>query len=633
MKKAAALLTALLVISCAFAAQAQDWPRLYSEILPLECTPARYLANDPDSHNYSLLDAGGSVLEENYISWCGIFREGFAPVGSPDSLEDSAFINASGELITGFDFHNGGWYGERSFSEGLACVVFAETGRYGCINTAGETVLAPEYEWLGSFREGLACFRGENDLYGYINSAGETIIEPLYTDAEAFSCGRAAVMDQDHRWGFIDTAGEVVIPMQYALAGSFSEGLAAVEQPDGYKGYIRTDGSFAVEPAYCSAAEFVNGYAVTTTGDPSADISFAGPDDGWYQGVIDAEGRVVIPHIYDSVYIQRGANITPAETTAAARLGDAFHFYRFENGRVLRTGGLVRSYDAWDRLKDAALADPAEPCIELNAAQPPCILSMQPLAGLQYRLLQSAAYEINRINAFNSGLHNLLFHPSGMDYDLGLLHTGYGDLMLACEPALAELSADGLDVQPVARDALIFLAAEDCPVDNLSTDQLRRIYSGEITDWSELGATRSLPVTAYLPDGSDWTGMVFSNVLQGVIPARPPQEYIESEYGDTLENCMFRAIPGGLGCEMRSLLEGADMSGMKILTINGAAPTPENIACGAYPLTAEICAITREGDDDPNLQILLNWLASDPGRELFSACGLVPAPNQGDQHA
>ena len=71
------------------------------------------------------------------------------------------------------------------------------------------------------------------------------------------------------------------------------------------------------------------------------------------------------------------------------------------------------------------------------------------------------------------------------------LMAGMADLVLAAEPApevLAELEGEGRWLlTPFATDALVFVVNRDNPVDGLTADQVRRIYTGEITNWSQVG--------------------------------------------------------------------------------------------------------------------------------------------------
>ena len=124
-----AALAVLLMMSVASAAVKPDWCADYARVLPLDCEPKRYLVKVEGDECWTLLDADGGVLQERYVmGFDPDFREGLSIVFDPEDVSLSGFMNTAGELITGFDFYNGGWYCDHLFSEGLCCVQFASTG-------------------------------------------------------------------------------------------------------------------------------------------------------------------------------------------------------------------------------------------------------------------------------------------------------------------------------------------------------------------------------------------------------------------------------------------------------------------------------------------------------------------------
>ena len=82
-----------------------------------------------------------------------------------------------------------------SFSDGLALVKDAESGRYGYVNTGGELVIPFDYLVAGSFAEGKAWVIPPDAEYrrGYIDTSGTMIIEPQFIGSRRFSEGFAAV--------------------------------------------------------------------------------------------------------------------------------------------------------------------------------------------------------------------------------------------------------------------------------------------------------------------------------------------------------------------------------------------------------------------------------------------------------
>jgi actin-like ATPase involved in cell morphogenesis len=110
--------------------------------------------------------------------------------------------------------------------------------KYGYIDSAGQLVIQPQFDFGGEYREGLAAVK-INDQWGYIDQTGQITIPPQFdfsedenqdddaTNYRSFSEGLAAVRING-KWGYIDQTGEVVIEPKFMWAYDFSEGLAAV---------------------------------------------------------------------------------------------------------------------------------------------------------------------------------------------------------------------------------------------------------------------------------------------------------------------------------------------------------------------------------------------------------------------
>ncbi|HYG79521.1 MAG TPA: WG repeat-containing protein, partial [Pyrinomonadaceae bacterium] len=111
------------------------------------------------------------------------------------------------------------------FSEGLAPVqTGGQNPRRGFIDNAGKLVIAPQFDAVESFREGLAVVMVERK-YGFVDKAGRVVIKPQFEKAYPFHDGLALVII-NNKHGFIDRKGKVVIPARYQNAYHFSEGLA-----------------------------------------------------------------------------------------------------------------------------------------------------------------------------------------------------------------------------------------------------------------------------------------------------------------------------------------------------------------------------------------------------------------------
>lgn len=189
---------------------------------------------------------------------------------------------------------------------------------------------------------------------------------------------------------------------------------------------------------------------------------------------------------------------------------------------------------------------------------------------------------------------------------------GTADLIFCAEPADYQLeyaAERGVELvfRPIGKEAFVFVINAKNPVDNLTCEQVRGIYSGEYDNWSELGGENT-PIAA----------------LQR-IKGSGSQSVMESFMGDTpivkdYDTFLGRAI----GFSFRYYVEGiVDKGGVKLLSLDGVAPTKENIRSGSYPVISEIYAIYRADDQSENLALLLEWICGEEGQRIIDETGYV----------
>lgn len=201
----------------------------------------------------------GNVVIDLQFNSASNFSEGLAAVREGE--DKWGYINNTGELVVPYQRYGYiYWDSPGEFHEGRASIL--SEGKYGFIDTKGNVIIEPQYNFPANFSEGLAgVFKDFNVTY--INKSGEAvIITGVNGHYREFSEGLAAVMS-DGKWGFIDKTGKLVIDYQYTEAYNFSGGLAAVkiEQYDKF-GYIDQSGKTVIEPKFLDAKDFHEGLAL-----------------------------------------------------------------------------------------------------------------------------------------------------------------------------------------------------------------------------------------------------------------------------------------------------------------------------------------------------------------------------------
>ncbi len=161
---------------------------------------------------------------------------------------------------------------------------------------------------------------------------------------------------------------------------------------------------------------------------------------------------------------------------------------------------------------------------------------------------------------------------------------------------------------PIGLEGFVFFVNEDNPVNDLSADEIRKIYSGEYTNWSQVGGANRIinPITRLSGSGS--------------------QTAFEAFMGDTEvgKKSLFSVVGGSIGFSFRYYMDGiVENDSVKMLSLNGVYPSAENIKNRTYPIVAQFYAIYRADNDNENIPVLIEWLLSDEGQRLIEECGYV----------
>lgn len=161
---------------------------------------------------------------------------------------------------------------------------------------------------------------------------------------------------------------------------------------------------------------------------------------------------------------------------------------------------------------------------------------------------------------------------------------------------------------PIGLEGFVFFVNEKNPVDNLTAEQIRKIYACEYTNWAEVGGADRIinPVTRLEGSGSQTAFEAFMGDYE--IGRKSPL-----------------AITGGsIGFSFRYYMDGiVENDAVKMLSLNGVEPSAENIQNGSYPIVAQFYAIYRADNNNENIPALIDWLLSEEGQTLIEETGYV----------
>ncbi len=161
---------------------------------------------------------------------------------------------------------------------------------------------------------------------------------------------------------------------------------------------------------------------------------------------------------------------------------------------------------------------------------------------------------------------------------------------------------------PIGREAFVFFVNKNNPVANLTTQQIRSIYAGEYTNWSEVGGDNRVinPVTRLSGSGSQSTMDAFMGE--------------QNQY----KKSIFAITGVSIGFSFRYYMDGiVENEAVKMLSLDGVYPSAENIQNGSYPIISEFYAIYRADNANENIPILIDWILSEEGQTIIEQSGYV----------
>ena len=218
------------------------------------------------------------------------------------------------------------------------------------------------------------------------------------------------------------------------------------------------------------------------------------------------------------------------------------------------------------------------------------------------------------------------------------LMAGEADLVLAAEPApevLSELTEqDQWLLTPFATDALVFVVNQNNPVDSLTVEEIQKIYTGEITNWSQVGGEDLDIVPFQRNQGAGSQTMFEKLVMDGLTPMDPPEAWVSDSMLGLLEGVRsYDNSPAAIGYTVYYYANDMEMAqGLKVLKVDGVAPSPESIRAESYPfLNPYFAAINKDEAQDSPARILYDWVLGPSGQKLVEREGYVPAaePEEG----
>ncbi len=217
------------------------------------------------------------------------------------------------------------------------------------------------------------------------------------------------------------------------------------------------------------------------------------------------------------------------------------------------------------------------------------------------------------------------------------LINGEADLIVVTEPSEEELNLAKekgveLEVIPVVKEGFVFYVNGQNKVDNLTLEQIQKIYTGEITNWSEVGGDDEKIIPYQRPTNSgSQTGML-SLVMKDKKIMDPVKNIIETMEGIIKVVADYNNGKDSIGYSyyyyattMYDKIDSSVAQGIKLIGVNGVKPSYDTIKDGSYPIqTAYYIVINKNEPENSNTRKLVNAMLSERGQNVAKEAGYVP---------
>lgn len=213
---------------------------------------------------------------------------------------------------------------------------------------------------------------------------------------------------------------------------------------------------------------------------------------------------------------------------------------------------------------------------------------------------------------------SVTYDPTGSGTGIEAAANGTADIGLSSRALTEEEISSGLVGTEVALDGIAVIVNADSPVADLSVEQIAQIFTGEITDWSEVGGDAG-EIACIGREANSGTRDGFESITDTKDACVLSQEL--NSTGAVIQ--AVSSSPNAIGYASLSAVEGQD--GIKAITVGGVACTEETVKDGTYEIQRPFVFVTKEGAAlSEAAQAFFDFATSADASELISGAGAVP---------
>ena len=212
---------------------------------------------------------------------------------------------------------------------------------------------------------------------------------------------------------------------------------------------------------------------------------------------------------------------------------------------------------------------------------------------------------------------NFTYNPTGSGSGITAVQEGRCDIGLSSRALKDDEKAQGLTETVLAYDGIAIIVNPANPVNDLSLETIAKIYTGEITNWSEVGGDDGEIVVIGREAGSG-TRDGFESITDTKDACQYRQELTST--GDVIATVAQN--PAAIGYASLAAIKDT----VKAVTVDGVAPTEETIKDGTYKVQRPFVLVTKDGVTlSEDAQAFFDYATSPEAAEIIAAAGAVAA--------
>lgn len=209
------------------------------------------------------------------------------------------------------------------------------------------------------------------------------------------------------------------------------------------------------------------------------------------------------------------------------------------------------------------------------------------------------------------------YDPTGSGSGIAAVKDGRCDIGLSSRKLKDEEKAEGLTETVLAYDGIAVIVHPENPVSNLTLSQIADIYTGKVTNWSEVGGEDAAIVLIGREAGSG-TRDGFESITRTEGACQYRQEL-------TSTGNVITAVAGNENAIGYASLASVKDS-VKALSVDGVNPTEETVKDGSYAVQRPFILVTKMNETlSATAQSFFDYATSAEARDIITSAGVVPA--------